>query len=57
VAGLDDRSAEGNREMRLPDTGRTKEQHVLTLRDKPARGQLPDQALIDRGLKLEIELL
>src|SRR5215204_4688252 len=57
VPGLDGGAAEGDREMRLADTGRPEDQHILGAADKAAGRQLTDQALIDRGLELELELL
>jgi hypothetical protein len=57
VAGFDYGAPEGNREMRLADTRRAKDQDVFGLTEKAAGGELADEALIDRRLEFEIEIV
>src|SRR5262245_40587656 len=57
VARLDDGAAQRDGEVRLAHTRRAEEQHVVGLSEKAAGGQLTDEALIDRGLEFEIEVV
>jgi hypothetical protein len=43
--------------MRFPDAGRTEDEDVFRVRHEVPRGELADQSLIDRRLKLEVELV
>src|SRR5262249_29275144 len=54
VAGFDDRPADGDREMRFPDARRAEDEDVFGWGEKSRRGELADQALIDRRLEFEI---
>ena len=54
---LPDRLApERDREMRLPDPGRTEHQERIAVRHPPRRRQLPHLAPVDAGLGLEVEV-
>src|SRR5579864_595665 len=57
VAGFDDGAPERDREMRLPDAGRAEDEHVFGLREKARRRELAHEALIDRGLEFELEVI
>ncbi len=48
--------AETNRQMRLPDAGRTQEHHAPTFVEKTTRGEFFDEATINTGLRREVEL-
>jgi hypothetical protein len=50
VARLDGGAADRDGEVSFADAGRTKEQHIVGLCDEAAGGQLPDEALVNRGL-------
>ena len=43
--------------MGFADAGRTKDEDILGVRHKVPSGELADQALVDRGLEFEVELV
>src|SRR5207302_5507084 len=55
VARLDDGASEGDGEVGLADAGWSEEEHILRLGDEAASGELANESLIDRGLRLEVE--
>src|SRR4029453_12840022 len=57
MAGFHHGAAERNRQVRLAHAGRPEDQDILRLRQKAAGPQLANQALVDRRLKLEIEVV
>jgi hypothetical protein len=57
VAGLDGGPAERDGEVGLADAGRAEDEDVLRLGDVAAHRELPDELLVHRGLKLEVEVL
>src|SRR3954469_3833669 len=56
VASLDGSATESDGEMSLADARRSEEEHVFGLGNEAAGGELADEALVDRWLRLEIEL-
>jgi hypothetical protein len=57
VAGLDGFDAEGDGEVGLADAGQAEEQDVLSALDEAEPGELADLPAVDRGLKVEVELV
>lgn len=49
--------AERDRQMPFPDAGRPDQQDVRALLDEPQGGEVVDQAPVQRGLRIEVELL
>src|SRR6266540_651578 len=56
VAGLSRRDAERDRQVRLPDAGRTEQDDVPVLLHEPQRGELGDELSIEVGLEIEVEI-
>src|SRR5690242_16559836 len=52
VASLDGGAAQRDGQMRFADAWRAEDQHIFGGADETARGELADQALIDRRLEL-----
>ena len=57
VPGFDGGAAERDGEMCLAHAGRSKNQHVFCLADEVTAGELAHEALIDRRLEFEIEIV
>ena len=55
--GFDDGAAEGDGEVRFADAGRAEDQDVLRLGEKAAGREFADEALIDRRLEFELEVV
>jgi hypothetical protein len=56
VAGFGGLMAEADREVGFPDTGRADQQDVGGVFGVTTRGEVPDEGLIDRGLRGEVEV-
>src|SRR5712691_4845250 len=57
MARLDDGASERDGEMSLAHARWPEEEHVFGLGDEAAGGELADEALVDRRLRLEVELV
>jgi hypothetical protein len=57
VSGLDGPDAEGDREMRLPDAGWAEQHDGLGALDEAQAGQFAHLLAVNRGLKVEVELV
>ena len=57
MPGLGGQHAERDREVRLADARRAQKHDVAALAQEAPRGELVDQAPVDRGLLLEVEVL
>src|SRR5262245_24910844 len=57
MAGFDHGAAQPDGEMRFAHTRRAKQEDVFGLAQKARRGELADEPLIDRRLKLEFEIV